>query len=95
MTKFENNEPQTRNLGERSLEDRCENERLNRDQVVEKIADAVRANAGKVSTPTGFYIWTTEYFKQPACGEILYEACGKNQQIILRMEFLSHSFLFL
>ena len=42
--------------------------------IVQKIADAMRTSAGKVSAPTGFEKWATEYFKQPACGEVLYDA---------------------
>jgi len=45
-----------------------------KDIIIQKIADAMRDSAGKVSAPAGFDIWVIEYFKQPACGDVLYDA---------------------
>jgi len=45
-----------------------------KDIVIQKIADAIRDNAGKLPAPTRFDVWATEYFKQPACGEVIYNA---------------------
>lgn len=43
--------------------------------VAEKIAEAARESHGKgLPAPAGYQVWAEKYFKQPACGEMIFEA---------------------